>query len=66
MAGLGIVGSLFLLLICVLLIVAPLGIWNRLIKIHRDNERHAKETLAALEKLNKTLLYIANEVSKRT
>lgn len=57
--------GLFVVVLAFLFAVAPLGIWNRLIKIHRDNEKRAKEILAALEKTNKLLGFIANETTKR-
>lgn len=57
--------GLFVVVLAFLFAVAPLGIWNRLIKIHRDNEKRAKELLAALEKTNKLLGFIANETTKR-
>ena len=64
MEALGGIG-LFVVVLAFLFAVAPLGIWNRLIKIHRDNEKRAKEILAALEKTNKLLGFIANETTKR-
>lgn len=57
--------GLFVVVLAFLFAVAPLGNWNRLIKIHRDNEKRAKEILAALEKTNKLLGFIANETTKR-
>lgn len=64
MEALGGIG-LFVVVLAFLFAVAPLGIWNRLIKIHRDNGKRAKEILAALEKTNKLLGFIANETTKR-
>ena len=58
--------GLFVVVFAFLYAVAPLGIWNRLIKIHRDNEKRTREILAALEKTNKLLGIIANEKTKDT
>ena len=49
----------------ILLAIAPLGIWNRLIKIHRDNEKRAKELHDQLEKMQKMMSFMANELTKR-
>ena len=64
MEALGGIG-LFVVVLAFLFAVSPLGIWNRLIKIHWDNEKRAKELLAAIETTNKLLGFIANETTKR-
>lgn len=41
-AAVGVVGTLLALVVGILLILAPIGIWNRLIKIHRDAQAAAR------------------------
>lgn len=57
--------ALFVVVFAILLAIAPLGIWNRLIKIHRDNEKQAKELHDQLEKMQKMMSFMANELTKR-
>lgn len=57
--------ALFVVVFAILLAIAPLGIWNRLIKIHRDNEKRAKELHDQLEKMQKMMSFMANELTKR-
>ena len=57
--------ALFVVVFAILLAIAPLGIWNRLIKIHRDNEKRAKELQHQLEKMQKMMSFMANELTKR-
>ena len=51
----GIVSGLFALLIIVLLVVAPVGIWNRLIKIHQDEKETAAKEEKVLREMAETL-----------
>ncbi len=57
--------ALVVVVFAILLAIAPLGIWNRLIKIHRDNEKRAKELHDQLEKMQKMMSFMANELTKR-
>lgn len=57
--------ALVIFVFAVLMFLAPLGIWNRLIKMHRDAEKRAKEQAERQEKTNKLLTLIANELSRR-
>lgn len=57
--------TLFVAVFAVLMFLAPLGVWNRLIKMHRDAEKRAKEQAERQEKTNKLLTLIANELSRR-
>lgn len=56
--------ALVVVVFAILLAIAPLGIWNRLIKIHRDNEKRAKELHDQLEKMQKMMSFMANELTK--
>ena len=56
--------ALVVVVFSILLAIAPLGIWNRLIKIHRDNEKRAKELHDQLEKMQKMMSFMANELTK--
>jgi len=51
LSGLGLV----IIVVAILFAVAPLGIWNRLIKIHRDNREAAKRTHELLERIANAL-----------
>lgn len=42
-------GGLLIATLYILLIIAPLGIWYRLIKIHRDNRKAADEICKRLD-----------------
>lgn len=55
---------LFLVVFAFLIAAAPIGIWNRLIKIHQDNEKRAKEILEELENVNESLELIANKIGE--
>lgn len=57
--------ALVVVVFAILLAIAPLGIWNRLIKIHRDNEKRAKELHDQPEKMQKMMSFMANELTKR-
>lgn len=44
--GIAVVGFIIAGVFALLMFLAPLGIWNRLIKLHRDQETHAKAAAA--------------------
>lgn len=59
-AGIGAVVILLAAVFALLLFIAPLGIWNRLIKIHRDLQASEK---AAAERHAKALSLLAQLVA---
>lgn len=49
--GIAVVGFILAGVFALLMFLAPLGIWNRLIKLHRDQEANAKTISDRLDKL---------------